>query len=256
MVGICLENEIERPADLSLRFHERHGRQRLLGVIGLRLTGVVDTNGQALRLFKARSCSNFCLPRMRLFAHDLLRAYSQRRKGGDPSVPMDSLSSRSMAVFFICPRPVVLVSVAHSENGNIFPMNLMGATSGRYMAFALNSSRKACRSVERAGRAVLSNVPFDQAEVARGLGGQHHQDSVNWTKLPFATTPSAVYGIPTPCFAQRVREVEIEAVRKLGSHTLFVARVLQDMRRADGPQFAMIHGIYQARRLRVQRQPE
>jgi hypothetical protein len=44
--------------------------------------------------------------------------------------------------------------------------------------------------------------------------------------------------------------MEIEAVRRLGSHTVFVARVVHEERCSDGLQFFMIHGIYQAWRLR------
>ena len=49
--------------------------------------------------------------------------------------------------------------------------------------------------------------------------------------------------------------MEIEAVRKLGSHTLFVARIIRDERRSDGPQFFMIHGLYQAWRRSTGRVP-
>jgi flavin reductase (DIM6/NTAB) family NADH-FMN oxidoreductase RutF len=184
-----------------------------------------------------------------MWAHQLLQMYFQWRRGGDTDVRMDALGTRSMMVFFICPRPVVLVSVMHGETGNIFPMNLMGPIGKDYMAFSLNSSRQAAPLVERAGCVVFSNVPSEQSEVARQLRGNHRQKSVRWDQLPFETKPSAALGIPVPCFALRVREMEVEAVRKLGSHTLFVARVIRDECRSAGPQFTMIHGIYQARRL-------
>jgi hypothetical protein len=47
--------------------------------------------------------------------------------------------------------------------------------------------------------------------------------------------------------------MEIETVRRLGSHMLFVARVVRDERRSDGPQFFMIHGLYQCWRQSVGR---
>jgi len=150
---------------------------------------------------------------------------------------------------------VVLVSVMHGDAGNIFPMNLLGPIGNGYIAFALNSSRQAAPFVEKAGRAAFSNVPSEQSEVARQLRGNHRRQSVRWDQLPFETRPSASLGIPVPCFALRVREMEIEAVRKLGSHTLFVARVIRDERRSARPQFTMVHGIYQARRLRIRQSP-
>jgi flavin reductase (DIM6/NTAB) family NADH-FMN oxidoreductase RutF len=257
-IGIGVEDDPGESADLSLRFCERHGERRVLGEIGLRAAGIIrtngGTNGHTLRLFQARSCRNHCLPWTRLWAHQLHQAYVQLRHGGDPDVRMDALGTRSMIVLFICPRPVVLVSAMHGECGNIFPMNLMGPIGRGYMAFALNSSRQAAPFVEQAGRAVFSNIPAEQTEVARQLRGNHRQKSVRWDQLPFETRPSALLGIPVPCFALRVREMEIEAVRQLGSHTLFVARVIHDECRSAGPQFTMIHGIYQARRLRMKQE--
>jgi flavin reductase (DIM6/NTAB) family NADH-FMN oxidoreductase RutF len=163
---------------------------------------------------------------------------------------MSIRGARSMNVFFICPRPVVLVSVMHGDAGNIFPMNLFGGIGDGYFAFALNSMRNAAPLVERAGRVALSSIPFEHAGTARQLGKNHRQEFVNWDELPFRTTRSTALGLPIPEFALRVREVEIEAVRQLGSHTLFFARVIRDVRLRDDLQFCMIHGIYQARRLR------
>ncbi|HEY6987649.1 MAG TPA: flavin reductase [Bryobacteraceae bacterium] len=157
-----------------------------------------------------------------------------------------------MTACFICPRPVVLVSVRHEERTNIFPMNLFGSIGDGYFAFALNSVRKAAPLVERAGRVALSSIPFRFAGLARQLGKNHLKESVNYADLPFETTSSTALGLPIPEFALRVREMEIEAVRNLGSHTLFFARVLQDERRGDDLQFCMIHGIYEARRRRIQ----
>jgi flavin reductase (DIM6/NTAB) family NADH-FMN oxidoreductase RutF len=164
---------------------------------------------------------------------------------------MSLLAARSMNVFFMCPRPVVLVSVRHQEAGNLFPMNLFGPVGVGSFAFALNSTRKAAPLVERAGRVALSSVPFNQAEVARRLGKNHLKESVDWAQLPFSTTPSPALGLPVPSFALRVRELEIVAARRLGSHSLFFARQLGDERWKQDLQFCMIQGIYQAWRLRA-----
>jgi hypothetical protein len=43
----------------------------------------------------------------------------------------------------------------------------------------------------------------------------------------------------------RVKELEVEAVEELGSHTFFVARVFGEEMYASGPNFFMIHGIYE-----------
>ena len=244
-------------APISLKIRERHGGHRLLAVAHLRRSGAITANGRELSLFHVQSCNHYCLPRPRLWAYELYQSFIRQRSDRHPEIPMSMRATRAMNVFFICPRPVVLVSVKRGESGNIFPMNLFGAIGDGYFAFALNSARRAAPLVERAGRVALSSIPIAQAQLARQLGKNHRKDSVDWDQLPFATAPSTEFEFPIPQFALRVREMEIEAVRNLGSHTLFFARVIRDERRAEGPQFCVIHGLYQAWRLRMSpAQPE
>jgi flavin reductase (DIM6/NTAB) family NADH-FMN oxidoreductase RutF len=99
--------------------------------------------------------------------------------------------------------------------------------------------------VKRSGRVALSSIPFETAEVARQLGKQHLLSSIDWSQLPFRVKGSSSFGIPVPEFALWVRELQVQAVVELGSHTFFVARVLQEEVYSDGPGFFMIHGIYQ-----------
>jgi len=236
---------------LWLKFREHNGERRLLAQLGLDASETVSAAGQKLSLFQIRSCSNYCLAWYRLWAHDLYQFFVRRRGNKNPEIPMSIRGARSMNVLFICPRPVVLVSVMHGGSGNIFPMNLFGAIGNGHFAFALNSVRKAGPLVERAGRVALSNIPFEHAGLARQLGKNHRLEFAKWDELPFRTTPSAALGLPIPQFALRVREMEIEAVRKLGSHTLFFARLISDERLRNSLQFYMIHGIYQAWRLKM-----
>lgn len=254
-VGIELNGEgsTRAPGIHFLKIRERHGDRNLLAHVQLRKSGAVTANGRELSLFHVQSCNHYCLPRPRLWAYELYQSFIRRRSDKNPEIPMSMRAARAMNVFFICPRPVVLVSVEHGENGNIFPMNLFGAIGDGYFAFALNSARRAAPLVERAGRVALSSIPIGQAELARQLGKNHRRDSVDWNQLPFVTTASTELELPIPQFALRVREMEIEAVRKLGSHTLFFARVIRDERRGEGMQFCMIHGLYQAWRLRTSR---
>ncbi len=158
-----------------------------------------------------------------------------------------------MIVFYICPRPVVLVSVKDGGMGNVFPMNLMGPIGKGYFAFALNSTRAAAPLVERTGRVALSSVPVEQASLAYRLGGNHKKPCIDWNQLPFASKISTSFGFPVPGFALRVREMQVEATRKIGSHTLFVARTIRDESWTDGTQVFVVHGIYQAWRQKMNR---
>ncbi len=253
VVGIGFDGgwkpEITAGARLSLKFHQREGAERLLAEAGLRFRAIVHASGTELYLFEIRACENYCLPKTRRWARYLHREYLRWRANKTSDVRMSSLGSRSMSVFFTCPRPVVLVSVADGNAGNMFPMNLMGSIGNGYFAFALNSSRPASAFVERSGRVALSSIPVEQAPVAHQLGKNHRRESVDWNQLPFPTKPSPALGIPVPGFALRVREMQIEAARNLGSHTLFVAHIIRDENWAEGLQFFMVHGVYQAWRL-------
>jgi flavin reductase (DIM6/NTAB) family NADH-FMN oxidoreductase RutF len=249
-IGLCLDSDWERQLNgsshLSLKFEQRCGNRRLLGEIGIRRSAAIPLGHWQLQLFEARSCKNYCLPRPRLWAQYLYHEYLRWRGNKDPDVPMTLCGAHAMIVFFICPRPVVLVSVAHGEIGNIFPMNLMGHLGNGYFAFALNSCRQAAPLVERAGKVALSSLPIEQFAVARQLGKNHRRESIDWNQLSFETNRSRALGLPVPRFALRVTEMKVEAVRRLGSHTFFVARILNEELWAEGRQCFVIHGIYKA----------
>ena len=153
-------------------------------------------------------------------------------------------------VTFIRPHPIALVSVVSDFGGNIFPMNIMGNLGNGYFAFALKDSRRAAHLVERAGHVALSSVPLSQARLAFQLAVNHVKDCIDWEQLPFATIKSAEFGIPVPAFTQRVREMEVEKVHPIGSHTLFIARIVRDERLTAEAELCVIHGFYQSWRLR------
>jgi flavin reductase (DIM6/NTAB) family NADH-FMN oxidoreductase RutF len=235
---------------LSLRFCERNGERRLLGEIGLCLSDMFPPIGSELYLFEAKSCTNFCLSRARSYTHDLYQAYIRWRNRKTANVRMATMGSRCNAVVFICPRPVVLVSLRDGERGNVFPMNLMGPVGEDRFAFALNATRRTAAVVERLGEVAFSSVPFDKLSLAREMGRNHHRELIEWEQLPFQMRRSETLGIPVPEFAQHVRELKIETVRRPGSHTFFVARMVGETNCGDGPEFCMTLGLYEAWRQR------
>ena len=243
------ENVVEKvQGRLSLIFYERGNHQLPLGEMKLSLTTILPVAGINLCLFEARSCRNYCLPRRRMWAHYLHHAYLRWRNKKTVNVRISSFENRCNAVMFICPKPVVLVSVFEGGRGNIFPVNLMGALGGGCFSFALVNTQWPAPLLKRAGRFAMSTIPFDQAKTVRTLGKNHRQESIDWQHLPFATRLSSILEIPVPSFALRVRELEVLHSRQMGSHTFFVARITSDERRADAPEFFMIHGLYAARR--------
>jgi hypothetical protein len=101
------------------------------------------------------------------------------------------------------------------------------------------------------GSIALSSIPIEQTPLAYQLGKNHRKECIDWTELPFATKTSSKLGLPVPQFSVRVREMQIEAVRKLGSHTLCIERTIHDERWNNGLQFFVVHGMYQAWRERM-----
>jgi flavin reductase (DIM6/NTAB) family NADH-FMN oxidoreductase RutF len=249
---ICIGGRDWPPDDAgkspTLKFQEHDGEGRLLAELRLRHTATILTDGPELHLFQVDRCRNYCLAAGRLWAHSLHHAYLRWRSTSH--IRLSARAAQAMTASFICPRRVVLVSAVWGDRSNIFPMNLLGSLSDGYFAFSLDSTRLAAPLVAGAGRVALSGIPVGRAEIAQQLGKNHKQESVAWNRLPFCTTPSTTLGIPVPCFASRVIELELETTRNLGSHTLFISRVVGDERRAGGEQFFMVHGIYQSWRLR------
>jgi flavin reductase (DIM6/NTAB) family NADH-FMN oxidoreductase RutF len=235
---------------LSLIFCEQGGRRKALGEIALKFTTMISMDGMRLGLFEVRGSKNWCLPNPRLWIHYLYHAYSELRGGDTSAMKMSFLEKRAAMVMFIRPHPVSLVSLAGEAGGNIFPMNIMGDLGNGYFAFALKDSRRAAHLVEDTGRVAVSSVPLSKAPLAYQLAVNHTKDSIEWDQLSFRTMTSTAFEIPVPVFAQRIRELEVRRVHPIGSHTFFVARIVSDEVLSEGPGLCVIHGFYQAWRLR------
>jgi flavin reductase (DIM6/NTAB) family NADH-FMN oxidoreductase RutF len=259
-IGIGLEDqgdaEVLRRGRPALKFQERGGENRLLGKISLRLKEVIPLEGEQLCLFEAHNYENYCLPKPWLWMRYLYYAYERWHSGKRSNAPIAGMPVRDvhcLFVSYICPRPVVLVTVVDGNASNIVPMDLIGPIGARHFSLALHSTSTAAPLLERSRRVALSSIPAEQTEVAYKLGKNHKEASVDWEQLPFATTPSGEFGFPVPRFSLRVREMQVEAVRTLAGYKLFLATIIADRCWADGPQFFLIPGFYQSRREQARR---
>lgn len=235
---------------LSLKFRERGGPHRVLGEIGLWYRDSFSLPRAQFTLFGPRSSTNYCIARRHLAAHYLVFAYRQWKKDNTKGVRMSFLERRAIMVDFIRPHPVMLVSLGDTQNGNIFPMNLLGELGNGYFGLALRAERLAGGLVERSGRVALSTMPLSRGAVAYQLAHNHSKASFDWSTLPFPTRPSTKFAIPVPAFALQVREMEIQSVRGIGSHSLYAGRIVQQETWSEGPAFGSIHGFYQSWRLK------
>jgi flavin reductase (DIM6/NTAB) family NADH-FMN oxidoreductase RutF len=235
---------------ISLKFCEHEGRKRSLGEIHLRLKALIPLRNSELVLFEATGSTNHCLPRPRLWSHHLSQAYVTWRTGHTWDVKMTVTDQFAAMVTFIRPHPISLVSIVGEAGGNIFPMNLMGDLGHGYFAFGLKDSRMAAHLVERTGRIALSNVPMPLCPLAYQFAIHHTKQSIEWDQIPFALKPSKTFHIPVPALAPRVRELEVDQLHRLGSHTFFIARIVSDERFSNDLQANVIHGFYQYWRVR------
>jgi flavin reductase (DIM6/NTAB) family NADH-FMN oxidoreductase RutF len=242
---------VEAAPASSLKFQHISGA--LLGEIALEPMASFKAGTRTITQFHSIGSRNYCLPLRHLWGRYLQYA-RQPLRSKDADVPISQRENRAMMVFYICPRPTVLVSASDGDHHNMFPMNLMGYLGDGYFGFALNANRKSAPLIERARRVALSSVPFSQASVVSKMGGNHRKVSTVWPELPFATARSPLLGLPVPEFALRVREMEVIEIKPGGSHTLFVARLLSDHVHNSDEQFFVEHGFYAAWRER-QAQP-
>jgi flavin reductase (DIM6/NTAB) family NADH-FMN oxidoreductase RutF len=258
-VGIGLEHipdgaAIKR-APLFLGFSDRSGDTRLLGEIELSYADTIRIGDRALCLLRGSRSTNRCLPRSVVWRRYLDFARQQRRVDKGPTPPETQMIIRelfALSTFYICPRPVVLVSVVDGNAGNIFPMDLIGPIGGQHFTLALHRTSTAVSLMERSRRVALSGVPVEQISIAYALGQNHKKTDFHWNQLSFDLTTSPDFGVPIPEFALSVKEMEIEEVRAMGSHKLFICRAAGNHLRSHGLQLSFVQGFYHARRQQTQ----
>jgi len=253
VIGIGTDSRESRPVAAHhhpvLVFREEKADQRILGEISLKWMDTLSVGTAQLHLFQALHSANYCLPKSRQWARHLYHEYQRWRSGTRSIVSDIRVSQRELHclfTFYICPRPVVLVSVMDKGAGNIFPMDLIGSFADGYFSLALHATSSPASLMENSRRIALSDIPIEHTQLAYELGKNHNRRSVDWSQIAFATTASPSFRLPVPQFSMRVREMQIEAVRDMGSHKLFLASTLAEQRRSNGLQLHFIHGFYQS----------
>ena len=222
---------------------ERSGRE--LGLVRMRLEAVKPLAGDMLCLFRIQGCVNRCVSRWKSFLYDRYRAWSARRRGSQYNHQMSRKDLQSFFVLYTYPRPVALVTVQATDGGNIFPMDLMGPTRPPYFLLALHSTAPSVQRIKEIGQITLSYMPVDLAGVVYDLGKNHRVAHIDWDTVPLTLRRSPLHGWPVPDAALAILELAVEEAWDLGSHTLFVTRIVQNERLADGARMCHIQGFLQ-----------
>jgi hypothetical protein len=211
------------------------------------------SGGAAIALFEVQSGNQRCLrwpyrPWNRWLQNRRMRANT------DPNnFFMPPAAVQQQMIFYICPRPVVLVSVDDGAHSNLFPMDLIGPVSPDRFTLALRSTSPSIATMKSARRVALADVPAREYATAYKLGIHHKNVKVDWEHLPFAVRRTPTFSLRYPDFAPRVREFAILDFESIGSHTFFLTQIASEQVTGDDTRFFHTSGIYQHFRSRTGR---
>lgn len=253
MVSIGLDTPLRSALELTpaaqLHFVDRE-RDRLLGVLHLRFAGHWNVAEVQLGVFDVVSGAHFCTSRLAQAWEGWKYRRAERRRSQPDSLGLSPQMVEQTMVFYLCPRPVFLVSVSDRENSNLFPMDLVGPVLPDHFSLALRNTSPSVQTIKNARTLALSSVPAGYVKVAYQLGAHHKRTTIDFASLPFKTALSTQFSLPVPQEAPRVREIEILDHRSNGSHTQFLGRVVSDA--GAGSDHLLFHtsGIHQQYRTR------
>jgi flavin reductase (DIM6/NTAB) family NADH-FMN oxidoreductase RutF len=243
-IGVMTDaNGVDANESARLRLHQRAGN-RLLGSIDLRRSREIPLAEHRLQLFEPVACQNHSATPlgMRLFAARARRRAVESTRRNPHNFQMSEADLRANWALYICPRPVVLVTVEHNGSSNIFPMDLIGPTNSPWFTMALRLTSPAVRLMQESGRMALASIPYSIRETVYRLGKHHSLSTVDWSSVPLRMVPSSLFGLPVPDAAIRVREVRVKEFHQVGSHMLFITSIERETEMAnDEPQ--MFHSF-------------
>lgn len=228
----------------ELAFFDRRA-SREIGTLRLR-RAPANIPGEGLSFLEVAGGKHACLP-VGLRAWQRLRQARWRHDGG---FRMSNTAVQHLMLFYLCPRPVVLVSVDDGVNNNLFPMDLIGNIRDRF-TLALRSTSPSVVTMRNSRRVALANVALRLKDTAYELGKHHRLAQIDWGSLPFESVRSAEFGLRVPADAQRIRECSIESWREVGSHTFFMCRIVSDRMLGSEPRLHHTCGIHRAYRERA-----
>jgi hypothetical protein len=225
----------------------------VLGRINLQPGQLLPVDSAHLCLFRTRTGHNFCAPVLRresTYLHERWKM-SRDKQPKDPQMTPSDLFN--MWILHDVPRPVHLVSYGGMTQGNMFPMDLLGALSTGTFVLGMHSGSPAIPLWRSSCRIAVSAAPLRYKPTVYAMGKNHRRLFLDLSELPIPCGPSASYGIPVPDEALSIRELTVGESWDLGSHRLFAARTTSMEKRAEEPQMCHVHRFYQQFLLRHNR---
>ncbi|HTV85278.1 MAG TPA: flavin reductase [Dyella sp.] len=224
----------------------------LLGVLHLKRAASIATERAALMFYQVDAGEHRCLRWPRRPWNEWLQNRRMLKQQQPHHLAMVPAAVQQLMIAYLCPRPVVLVSVGAPGHQNMFPMDLIGPLErSGYFSLALRSTNVSQAVMRDVRRVALSSIPATMKKAAYALSEQHKKPLADWQSLPFHVRPSWEFGIPAVADALRIRELSIVHSEQIGSHTFFLGRIVSDEHLAQGRQLHHTAGFHQAYRRRL-----
>jgi len=224
---------------------------KLLGVLRLTRSASVATEKTSLTLYYVTAGEHRCLGWPLRSWNTWLQNRLMLKNRAPQHFSPEPASVQQLMIAYLCPRPVVLVSVGAPGHQNMFPMDLIGPLerSGLF-SLALRSNNVSVPVMREVRRVALSSIPAAMKALVYKLAEYHRHPLAGWHALPFPVRPSREFGIPAVAAALRIQELDIVHSQEVGSHTLFLGRIVSDENLAEGTQLHHTAGFHQAYRRR------
>jgi flavin reductase (DIM6/NTAB) family NADH-FMN oxidoreductase RutF len=248
---LVIASSVDAGAHPVLEYHDS-ANGSLLGVLHLRRAASIATERATLMLYQVDAGEHRCLRWPRRPWNEWLQNRRMLKQQQPHHLAMAPASVQQLMIAYLCPRPVVLVSIGAPGHQNIFPMDLIGPLErSGYFSLALRSTNVSRPIMQDVRRVALSSIPASMKKAAYALSEHHKTPLADWQSLPFHVRPSWEFGIPAVADALRIRELSIVHSEEIGSHTFFVGRIVSDEHLAQGRQLHHTAGFHQAYRRRL-----
>jgi hypothetical protein len=211
------------------------GSNRILGRLRLKRSQALRFSSTTAILFHVPSGTDHCQPWAQRTLGQIAGRVRARRRSSSAAGLMSQAAIERLHIFYICPRPVALVSACEGREGNLFPMDLIGLFGEGRFTLALRNTSPSVATMKRIRTIVLSDIAPTDCGTAYRLGAHHKIAAIDWHTLPFAVHRTMRSNIPYPAIALRVRELDLLEHATTGSHTLFMAEITADYPVSAGP---------------------
>ena len=224
---------------------------KLLGLLRLTQTASISAGETSLTLYHVATGEHRCIGWPLRSWNAWLQNRLMLKNRAPHHFSPEPAAVQQLMIAYLFPRPTILVSVDTPGHRNIFPMDLIGPLEqSGFFSLALRSNSASVPAMREVRRVALSSIPATMKSEVYKLAKHHKQPLADWSALPFPARPSREFGIPVVAAALRIQELDIVHSQEVGSHTLFLGRIVSDENLAQGTQLHHTAGFHQAYRQR------